>query len=97
MLDRIQPETFDEKLKLRKSRVRVAITYWAAIFLFAVPIVMIITFFKLCKYDEALTLFNSILPVAAGIISYWFATRSKEAPSDDKDDKDGNKQPKAGD
>ena len=59
-----------------KSRVRVKITYGAALFLFAGSAGLIIWLMCKDKPDIAVTVFNTVLPVATGIITYWFSTRS---------------------
>ena len=72
-----QPISAEEKQKIRKSQVRVRITYAAAIFLFLGGPLLIITLLLNDRRDEALAVFNTILPVSAAIISYWFAGRQK--------------------
>ncbi len=62
--------TDQQKQELRKSRVRVSVTYAATLFLFGGAFVLM-----LVKPDEATDIFFTVLPVASGIISYWFATR----------------------
>ena len=64
-----------------KSRVRVWITYLAAGYVFLGSLYLI--HFFLTKDGEvsegmkqALTLFNTTLPIATGIVTYWFAARS---------------------
>ncbi len=64
------------KKEIRKSRVRVIVTYIAAIFLFGGGAAFIIFLIRCGETDQALTLFNTLLPVAAAIISYWFAGRN---------------------
>lgn len=68
--------TSKEQIDQRRSRVRVWVTYSAAVFVFVgSPVLMGFLIYK-DKYDEALGLFNTILPVATGVISFWFAARS---------------------
>ena len=64
--------------ELRKSRVRIIVTYLAAIFLFVGGPILIAFFVWTQDRPNALTLFNTILPVSAAIISYWFAGRSNK-------------------
>ena len=73
-------DVLKEERESRKSRVRVIVTYGAAGFLFLGGPLLILVLFCLEKYDLALNLFMSILPVSAAIISYWFAGRSKATP-----------------
>ncbi len=61
--------------ELRKSRVRVRVTYGAAAFLFLGGGVLIVIFILKKDTANAISLFNTILPVAAAIIAYWFAGR----------------------
>ena len=67
----------ESKKEIRKSWVRVIVTYIAAIFLFGGGAAFIIFLICCGKVDQALTLFNTLLPVAAAIISYWFAGRNQ--------------------
>ena len=70
--------TPQEKQEISKSRVRVWVTYVATLFLFGVSSGLIIWFMcgKNADTDKAMTVFNTILPVATGVVTYWFATRS---------------------
>ena len=64
--------------ELRKSRVRVIVTYGAALFLFLGGAIFIAFLVWTQRRDEAITLFNTILPVAASILAFWFAGRSNQ-------------------
>ena len=70
--------TPQEKQEISKSRVRVWVTYVATLFLFGVSTGLIIWFMSGSNpdTDKAMTVFNTILPVATGVVTYWFATRS---------------------
>ena len=63
----------------RRSLVRQVVTYSAALFVFVGGGIMIIT---LAVYsgedgiDAAKDLFTAILPIATGVITYWFAGRA---------------------
>ena len=77
------------KQELNKSRVRVHVTYAATVFIFGGAIVL------MClgaagsdHFAQALNVYNLVLPIAAGIVTYWFATRSNR-PSE-RDDKSEN-------
>ncbi len=70
--------TAKEKRENRKSWVRVIVTYVAAAFIFVGGGSLIVIFGLKCKEDEAMNVFNIILPIAAGIVTYWFATRSNQ-------------------
>lgn len=80
----IELEKKKEERESRKSAVRVRITYWAAGFLFFGSPVLIAFFVWTGRRDEALTLFNTVLPVSAAVISYWFAGRGTSGGSQQK-------------
>ena len=72
--------TATERKELRKSRVRIALTWMAGIYVFGGPWVVILK----CGTD-AKDLFMSVLPVATGIVAFWFAERARPrdgSPSD---------------
>lgn len=70
-----------ERQEIKKSNVRIRVTYIATIFIFGIGIGLIL-FFTLFKEepdpDLAMRVFNAVLPIAAGIVTYWFATRSNK-------------------
>ena len=74
-------ECLEQRREDRKSRVRVYVTYGAAAFLFLGGTVFIIFLISKEKLDEAISLFNALLPVSAAIISYWFAGRKPKNQS----------------
>ena len=74
----------EEKIARRKSLVRVAVTYGAAAFLFPGGAAFIIFLILTNRWTAAIDLFNSLLPVAAAIISFWFAGRSGNTKPDSK-------------
>ena len=61
----------------RKSWVRVVVTYGAAAFLFIGGPIFIAFLIWTGRRDDAIALFNTILPVSAAIISFWFAGRPR--------------------
>ena len=73
-------------LELNRSAVRILITKIAAWFLFAGSgifiIVLLVAHFLRCDassnifIDSAKNLFTTILPIASGIIAFWFAGRN---------------------
>ena len=66
------PEQLRGKILNRRSVVRIAATYGAAGFLFVVgPIIILVLAWKGDKAG-ALTVFNTLLPVASAIVSFWF-------------------------
>ena len=76
----------------RKSRVRVLVTIWAALYVFGGSTLLIAALWieKLDtdSYQIAKDIFMTVLPVAAGIITYWFASRPKSGESQDKGNPD---------
>lgn len=71
------PSPLQDKLNLRKSRVRVVVTYLAASFLFLVGPVFSGWLFFCGDKQKAIDLFMTILPVASAIVSFWFAGRGQ--------------------
>ena len=74
-------------LEARRSHVRVIVTYGAAGFLFIGGAALIIVFLmakgdtQTSGFTEAKDLFTTISPIATGIVTYWFASRSVEKNS----------------
>ncbi len=71
-----------ERQEIRKSKVRVYVTYMATSFLFGGGALFILFLIIWKKHDEAISMFQTILPVSSAIISYWFATRGAEKKSE---------------
>ena len=71
----------------RKSWVRVIVTYIAATFLFGGGVIFIGILLYMDKSQEALTLFQTLTPVSAAIVSYWFAGRGKASTNSDNSNK----------
>ena len=69
--------SLDADLKKRKSIVRVRVTYLATGFVFIGSILLIIWCLICKQFDIAKDLFLTVLPVATGVITYWFADRSR--------------------
>lgn len=84
------PQTsIQETIESRKSRVRVLVTYAAAGWVFLGSILLII-FMSLVtifanQYEQIVNdakgVFTMVLPVATGIITYWFASRPQASSS----------------
>ncbi|MCY3827150.1 MAG: hypothetical protein OXG10_07235 [Candidatus Dadabacteria bacterium] len=70
-----KPKLTKEDQEIKKSQVRVRVTYWSAAFLFAGGYVLTGALFWKGKYTEAKDMFLAILPVSAAVISFWFAGR----------------------
>lgn len=68
--------------EIKKSKVRIHITYVATAFIFVGGGFLIAWFVSKGKKDEAIDVFNIILPIAAGIVTYWFAARSNRKKKD---------------
>lgn len=70
------------KQEKRKSNVRIVITYGSGVYIFIGSIILMlyITFCTeendLKNFQEVKDIFMLVLPVATGIITYWFSTRS---------------------
>lgn len=65
-----------QRQESRRSQVRVLVTYGAALFLFFGGALMIAVLLCMEDKDSAKDLFLAIMPVSAGILSYWFASRN---------------------
>lgn len=76
--------TSEELLEQRRSRVRVIVTYAAAAYIFigsgALIAALWIENLPADKLSTAKDVFTMVMPVAAGIVAYWFASR-KPAPT----------------
>ena len=76
-----------ESLDIKRSKVRIHVTKFAAFFLFGGGLAFIGYCLYMGQDDRAQELFLTILPVATGIVSYWFAARSQpQSPKKGKDD-----------
>lgn len=75
-----RPLTTEERIRIRRSRVRTMVTHGAAWFLFAGGAALI-TYLVVWGGDDGddkgIDLFLTILPVAASIVSFWFAGRTQ--------------------
>ena len=74
--------TVAQKIEIRRSRVRTTLTHGATLFLFGGGALLIGYLVYTgngdpgnVRVDKAVDLFQTILPVAASIISFWFAGR----------------------
>ncbi len=82
------PLSLEEKQaeqELSKSRVRVKVTYIATAFIFLVGFVVIIWLMIEPDRGDPMDVYNLILPIAAGIVTYWFATRSNKRDNGEHD------------
>lgn len=79
-----------ERIEERRSRVRVYVTYAATIYAFVGSGILIASALwadalDAAKLTTAKDVFMTVLPVATGIITYWFASRkSEEHPPTDE-------------
>ena len=85
--------TTKERIEERRSLVRVWVTYLAAIYAFAGSGILIVAALSFKNLDAAMLnaakdLFMTVLPVATGIITYWFASRkpAEDAPTTESED-----------
>ena len=75
--------TTKEQIEERRSRVRVYVTYAATIYAFVGSGILIasalwVDTLDATKLTTAKDVFMTVLPVATGIITYWFASRKSE-------------------
>ena len=78
-----------DDIKLRRSKVRMYVTYGAAAFVFLVATAIIL--FDLVKGNAAAAkdTFTTVLPVATAVVTYWFAGRSAEKSVEGNQDRNG--------
>lgn len=75
--DKTRPKIeLEEKLQLKRSGVRIHVTKLAAWFVFVITSVLVAIALWKDDFTAAKDLFLTVLPVATGIITYWFADRS---------------------
>ena len=77
--------TVEERRQDRRSKVRVTVTYWAALYIFggAAVLIALALWGNLTKdnFDIVREIFTLALPIATGVITYWFATRQQGQPA----------------
>ena len=83
--------TIEELIQLRRSKVRILVTRFAAYFLFlggALFIAVLLAIAVINKSDKfdafgaAKDIFLAILPISTGIVGFWFAGRSAKKNQD---------------
>ena len=91
-----EPKVIEAQRDRSKSRVRVVVTYIAAGFAFGGGAVLVVVagfWPKDAAHQPNLTamkdMFLAILPIAAGVITYWFADRSATKNHPNKDGQGG--------
>lgn len=77
-------DDLERELQMRRSGVRIFVTRLAAIFVFGGTSILIIGALWCCGFASAKDIFLAVLPVATGVITYWFADRSRGREQDDK-------------
>ena len=72
--------TVGEQIKLRRNWVRVLTTYGAGLYIVIGSLALIAAnaFTKAADLSLAKEIFTLVLPVATGIITYWFASRQPD-------------------
>ena len=80
----------EEQLEGRRSRVRICATYIALAWIFVGSVGLAITL-ALVDMDESTIghirdVFFTVLPVATGIVTYWFASRRPKETGRSKDE-----------
>ena len=90
------PEVIEAKQARAKSRVRVYVTHLAAAFVFGGGALLVLVLGAgWVKAGDANVVamkevFMTVLPIATGVITYWFADRAASKPREDNSDtKDG--------
>ena len=73
----------EQEREHNRSLVRMLVTYMAAGFLFIVGAAIVAYFVATNQNNDGKDLFLAILPIAAAVVTYWFATRSNEAMKGD--------------
>lgn len=77
--------TSKERIEERRSWVRVTVTYAAAAYVFIGSLALIAALWidplDAQKLTTAKDVFMMVLPVATGIITYWFASRKPDEPT----------------
>ena len=76
--------SIDATIANRRSWVRVLNTYGAGVFLFVFGPILVVSLLWLGKTDDALNVFNILLPVASAIVSFWFAGRERPQANEQK-------------
>ena len=86
--------TDTEKRENRKSLVRIAVTYVATAYVFLGSAALIaalwIDTLDSAKLTVAKDVYMMVLPVATGIITYWFASRKPQESSESQGGADDN-------
>lgn len=79
--------THEQILETRRSNVRVVVTYLAAAFIFAGGIIVLISgWFEAVtenKLEEVKDIYQTILPIATTVVTYWFASRKPKENNED--------------
>jgi len=82
----------------RRSMVRVLVTRWASVYIFGGSAILIAALWfesiDVSKLAIAKDIYMSTLPIAAGVISYWFATRANSSQKVQDQSQSGETDPK---
>ena len=70
-----------QQIENRRSMVRVTVTYGAGLYIVlgSLGIIIADAFVEAVKLETAKEIFTLVLPVATGVITYWFASRRPAA------------------
>jgi hypothetical protein len=88
------PEFIEARKELAKSRVRVWITYLAAAFVFGGGAVLVLALgagwvnAEDANVGAMKDVFMTVLPIATGVITYWFADRAASKYRSEEDSRD---------
>ena len=80
-------QTHEQILEAKRSNVRVLVTYFAAGFIFIGGIIVLIsgwfTSVSEGKLSAVKDFYQTILPIATTVVTYWFASRRPKENNDD--------------
>ena len=78
--------TVEERRRDRRSKVRVQVTYWAALYVFggAAALIALVLWGEIDEgsFDSVREIYTLGLPIATGVITYWFASRQQGQQGD---------------
>ena len=76
-----QNVSHEERRENNRSAVRMIVTYVAAGFLFVVGAALVGYLVTTGERDDGKDIFLAILPIAAAVTTYWFASRKNSSPT----------------
>ena len=73
-------ENFEVRQKIRKSNVRIVVTYFVVGLYSVSSVIITIYLFCIGKIELGLGVFNGLATLAAGIAGFWFGSRGSGFP-----------------